>query len=70
MEFETPEIAQKILKEYNGKIINGLLLKLNWTKLNSKNSHLKNNIIKNKDISKENKNNNFTVRIFLFIFCI
>ncbi len=70
MEFETPEIAQKILKEYNGKIINGLLLKLNWTKLNSKNSHLKNNIIKNKDSSKENKNNNFTVRIFLFIFCI
>ena len=65
MEFETPEIAQKILKEYNGKIINGLLLKLNWTKLNSKN-----NINNNNESSKENKNNNFTVRIFLFIFCI
>ena len=37
VEFETSEIAQKILKDYNGKIVNGHLLKLNWTKLNTKN---------------------------------
>lgn len=33
IEFETPEIAKKVLNEYNEKVINGHLLKLNWTKV-------------------------------------
>ncbi len=65
LEFETPEIAKKILKEYNKKKIKGHLLKLNWTNLNQKNYNLRqsNNIIKNKynDNTKENKVS-YTVR--------
>ena len=58
IEFETPEIAQKILKEFNGKIVNGHLLKLNWTKLSLKNNnHSTNNNINNKN----NDNNNFNI---------
>lgn len=53
IEFETPEIAQKILKEFNGKIVNGHLLKLNWTKLSLKN----NNHTTNTNINSGNKNN-------------
>ena len=68
VEFETPEIAQKVLREYNGKTINGLLLKLNWTKLNTKNYNGKNNIIYNNESSKENKNNVYTVSIFYLFF--
>jgi RNA recognition motif-containing protein len=58
IEFETPEIAQKILKEFNEKIVNGHLLKLNWTKLSLKNNnHSTNNNINNNN--KNNDNNNF-----------
>ena len=58
IEFETPEIAQKIIKEFNGKIVNGHLLKLNWTKLSLKNNnHSTNNNINNKN----NDNNNFNI---------
>jgi len=61
IEFETPEIAQKILKEYNGKIINGHLLKLNWTKLSLKNNnHSTNNIINYNNKTNDN-NNNFNI---------
>ena len=57
IEFETPEIAQTILKEFNGKIVNGHLLKLNWTKLSLKNNnHSTNNNINNNN--KNNDNNN------------
>jgi RNA recognition motif-containing protein len=59
LEFETPEIAKKILKEYNKKTIKGHLLKLNWTNLNQKNYNMRysNNPPKNKynDNTKENK---------------
>ena len=59
LEFETPEIAKKILKEYNKKTIKGHLLKLNWTNLNQKNYNMRysNNPQKNKynDNTKENK---------------
>ena len=59
LEFETPEIAKKILKEYNKKTIMGHLLKLNWTNLNQKNYNMRysNNSTKNKynDNTKENK---------------
>ena len=59
LEFETPEIAKKILKEYNKKTIKGRLLKLNWTNLNQKNYNMRysNNLPKNKynDNTKENK---------------
>lgn len=55
VEFETPEIAQKILKEFNGKIVNGHLLKLNWTKLSLKNN---NNSTNNKINSSNNNKNN------------
>lgn len=45
IEFETSEIAQKVLKEYNGKKVNDFILLLNWTKLNKKkiNPHIKKN---------------------------
>jgi RNA recognition motif-containing protein len=57
IEFETTEIAQKILKEFNGKIVNRHLLKLNWTKLSLKNNnHSTNNNINNNN--KNNDNNN------------
>ena len=36
IEFETSEIAKKVLKEYNGKKVNNFVLLLNWTKLNKK----------------------------------
>ena len=58
MEFETPEIAEKVLKEYNKKNINGHVLKLNWTKLIQKNFNFKYN-----DNSKENVNKTYTVYI-------
>ena len=58
IEFETPEIAQKILKEFNGKIVNGHLLKLNWTKLSLKNNiHSANNNINNNNKNNDNNNN-------------
>lgn len=58
IEFETPEIAQKILKEFNGKIVNGHLLKLNWTKLSLKNiNHSINNNINNGNKNNDNNNN-------------
>ena len=68
VEFETPEIAQRVLNEYNGKTINGLLLKLNWTKLSPKNYNGKNNGKNSNESSKENKNNYYTVSLFLLIF--
>ena len=43
MEFENPQIAEKVLKEYNKKNINGHVLKLNWTKLIQKNVNFKYN---------------------------
>ena len=69
LEFETPEIAQKILKNYNKKIINGHLLKLDWTNLRDKNNNLKRtkNKFKNNDNSKDNKIL-YNVSIFNFIF--
>ena len=67
IEFETPEIAQKMLKEFNGKIVNGHLLKLNWTRLslkninNSTNNNMNNNINNNNKNNDSNNNNNFNI---------
>ena len=58
MEFENPQIAEKVLKEYNKKNINGHVLKLNWTKLIQKNVNFKYN-----DTAKDNVNKIYTVYI-------
>ena len=58
MEFENPQIAEKVLKEYNKKNINGHVLKLNWTKLIQKNVNFKYN-----DTAKDNINKIYTVYI-------
>ena len=57
------------MKDYNKKIINGHLLKLDWTNLRDKNNNLKRakNKFKNNDNSKENKIL-YNVSIFNFIF--
>ena len=57
------------MKDYNKKIINGHLLKLDWTNLRDKNNNLKRakNKFKNNDTSKENKIL-YNVSIFNFIF--
>ena len=47
VEFETPEQAKKIMKEYNKKKINGVLILLNWTKLSQKDYDLKHANISN-----------------------
>jgi RNA recognition motif-containing protein len=68
VEFETPEIAERVLKDYNGKIINGLLLKLNWTKLSQKINNTKkknnNNNMNNYESSKDNQNIFYTVSLY------
>ena len=57
------------MKDYNKKIINGHLLKLDWTNLRDKNNNLKRakNKFKNNDNSKDNKIL-YNVSIFNFIF--
>lgn len=45
-----------MLNDYNGKIVNGHLLKLNWTNLNMKNY---NNLSKKNNY--KNETNNYTV---------
>ena len=57
------------MKDYNKKIINGHLLKLDWTNLRDKNNNLKRakNKFKNNDTSKDNKIL-YNVSIFNFIF--
>ena len=57
------------MKNYNKKIINGHLLKLDWTNLRDKNNNLKRakNKFKNNDTSKDNKIL-YNVSIFNYIF--
>ena len=57
------------MKDYNKKIINGHLLKLDWTNLRDKNNNLKRekNKFKNNDTSKDNKIL-YNVSIFNFMF--
>ena len=61
------------MKDYNKKIINGHLLKLDWTNLRDKNNNLKRakNKFKNNDNSKENKIlYNVSILILYFSFFI
>ena len=53
VEFDSPNTAKKVLSNYNGQIINNLLLKLNWV-----NSH--NNTIEKYS---NNPNQKYTVKI-------
>ena len=57
------------MKDYNKKIINGHLLKLDWTNLRDKNNNFKRakNKFKNNDTSKDNKIL-YNVSIFNFMF--
>ena len=51
------------MNDYNGKVINGHLLKLNWTNLNVKSNHPKKNNYKNEQ-------NNYTVSIYIVYYII
>ena len=53
VEFDSPNTAKKVLSNYNGQIINNLLLKLNWV-----NSH--NNTIEKYS---NNPNQKYTVKL-------
>ena len=62
VEFDSPNTAKKVLANFNGQIINNLLLKLNWV-----NSHNNNN---NSTVEKysNNPNQKYTVKYIFNIF--
>jgi RNA recognition motif-containing protein len=67
VEFDSPNTAKKVLANFNGQIINNLLLKLNWV-----NSHNNNNNNNNSTIEKysNNPNQKYTVKFIYFIFLL
>ena len=62
VEFDSPNTAKKVLANFNGQIINNLLLKLNWV-----NSHNNNN---NSTVEKysNNPNQKYTVKYIFNLF--
>ena len=65
VEFDSPNTAKKVLANFNGQIINNLLLKLNWV-----NSHNNNNNNNNSTIEKysNNPNQKYTVKFIFNLF--
>jgi len=65
VEFDSPATAKKVLTNFNGQIINNLLLKLNWV-----NSHNNNNNNNNSTIEKysNNPNQKYTVKFIFNLF--
>ena len=65
VEFDSPNTAKKVLANFNGQIINNLLLKLNW--VNSHNNNNNNNSTVEK--YSNNPNQKYTVK-YIYIFNI
>ena len=65
VEFDSPNTAKKVLANFNGQIINNLLLKLNWV-----NSHNNNNNNNNSTVEKysNNPNQKYTVKYIFNLF--
>ena len=63
VEFDSPNTAKKVLANFNGQIINNLLLKLNW--VNSHNNNNNNNSTVEK--YSNNPNQKYTVK-YIYIF--
>ena len=64
VEFDSPNTAKKVLANFNGQIINNLLLKLNW--VNSHNNNNNNNSTVEK--YSNNPNQKYTVKYIFNIF--
>ena len=63
VEFDSPNTAKKVLANFNGQIINNLLLKLNWV-----NSHNNNNNNSTVEKYSNNPNQKYTVKYIFNIF--
>ena len=64
VEFDSPNTAKKVLANFNGQIINNLLLKLNW--VNSHNNNNNNNSTVEK--YSNNPNQKYTVKFIFNLF--
>ena len=63
VEFDSPNTAKKVLANFNGQIINNLLLKLNWV-----NSHNNNNNNSTVEKYSNNPNQKYTVKFIFNLF--
>ena len=67
IEFETPEIAQHVLEDYNNKIIRGQFMQFKWAKLKQK-SHISSSSVSGDSYINSNDNKLFTVKIILYYY--